>query len=75
MPDTGNFEWKNTLTDSPLKAYCHLLSDVIKSSRTFSNLLHLSEEWCFIVWLNTAYYTTKVFVINTESSIYKNVLK
>ena len=72
MADTGNFELKNTLTDSPL---IHLLSDVIKSSRTFSNLLHLSEEWCFIIWLNTAYYTTKVSVINTESSIYKNVLK
>ena len=29
----------------------------------------------FIIWLNTAYYSTKVFVINTQSSIYINLLK
>ena len=30
---------------------------------------------CFIIWLNAAYYTPKVSVINTESSIYINLLK
>ena len=35
----------------------------------------MQKEWNFIICLNTAYYTTKVCVVNTESSIYINLLK
>ena len=56
---------------------CRLLSDVILSAQNlqgfkdfFKFVVFAVKEWCFIIWLNTAYYTTKVSVINTQSSIY-----
>ena len=65
-----------------LKAQCHLLSDVILSAwnlKKFTNffkfVIFVGKGWCFIIWLNTAYYTTKVSVINTQSPIYINLLK
>ena len=65
-----------------LKGLCHLLSDVILSAgnlKKFTNffkfVVFVGKEWCFIIWRNTAYYTTKVFVINTQSSICINLLK
>ena len=41
----------------------------------FQVVVFVGKEWCFIIWLNTAYYTTKVSVLNTQSSIYINLLK
>ena len=35
----------------------------------------VGKECCFIIWLNKAYCTTKVCVINTQSSICINLLK
>ena len=65
-----------------LKALCHLLGDVILSARNlkkftnfFEFVVFVGKEWCFIIWLNTAYYTTKVSVFNAQSSIYINLLK
>ena len=37
----------------------------------------VGKEWSFIIWLNAAYYTTKVPVtntINTQSSIFIDLL-
>ena len=63
-----------------LNAQCHLLSDVILSAwnlKMFTNffkfVVFVGKEWCFIIWLNTSYYTTKVSVINTQSSININL--
>ena len=68
--------------ETRLLRQCHLLSDVILSAwnvKKFTNffkfVILVGKEWCFIIWLNTAYYTTNVFVINTQSSIYVNLLK
>ena len=38
-------------------------------------VVFVGKEWGFITWLNAAYYTTKVSVINTQSSIYINLLE
>ena len=72
----------NKHTQMCLKALCHLLSDVILSAwnlKKFTNFfkfaVFVGKECCFIIWLNTAYYTTKVSAINTQSSICINLLK
>ena len=41
-----------------------------KCANFFKYVAFVGKEWSFIIWLNTAYYTTKVSVINTQSSIY-----
>ena len=46
-----------------------------KVHELFQVVVFVGKEWCFIIWLNMAYYTTKVPVINTQSSIYINWLK
>ena len=67
---------------SKFKALRHLLSNVILSAwnlKKFTNFFKFvvfgGKEWCFIIWLNMAYYTTIVSVINAKSSIYINLLK
>ena len=64
----------NSVVLSFLKAQCHLLSDVILSAwnlKKFTNffkfVVFVGKEWCFIIWPNTAYYTTKVSLINTQT--------
>ena len=68
--------------ETAVKAQFHLLNDVMSStwnSKKFTNFFYfvpfVGKEWCFIIWFNTAYYTTKVSVIDTESSICINLLK
>ena len=41
----------------------------------FKFVVFVGKEWYFIIRLSTAYYTTKVSVINTQSSFYVNLLK
>ena len=74
--------WANFRFIGTLKTHCHLLRDVIlpawnlkKFTNFFKFVVFMGKEWCFIIWLNMAYYTTKVSVINTQSSIYVNLLK
>ena len=55
---------------------CNLAGLKRKSVNLFKFVAFMQRNGaCLIIWLNTAYYTTKVTVINTESSIYIKLLK
>ena len=46
-----------------------------KFTNFFKFVAFVGKEWCFATCLNTTYFSTKVSVIVTESSIYKKFLK
>ena len=50
-------------------------SDMKKYTKFLKFVALVQNGWRFIMFLNTAYYTSKVCVIITESLIYKKLLK
>ena len=54
MADTGNFEWKNTLTDSPLK---DIVSPAERYNKKFRNFLKFVAFVGRVVFYNMAQYS------------------
>ena len=59
-----------------LKIQCHLHGersdiDSVKLAKVHELFqvcrMHLCKEWCFIIWLNTAYYKTEISVVNSQN--------